>query len=256
MVIWSACFCSHVCSPRVVVNMSLKVYGVAPSQPTRAVMFLLAIKNIPYELVKVSPATPRSTRKDYINNINPTGKIPGFKDDEEGVILYESPAIMTYIATKYKMEDLYPSNDLKRRALIDQYLHFHHENTRKVTTGFIAPLLRADVKLDAWNPDTLKLQRKLATYSINIVENNYLSSHKFIIDDNLSLADILCYEELLQIKRWDLIKDSKNKYPNIYAWFERMEKLPNHDKVHRIMAKLDKFMLKRLNECKPLLSKL
>ena len=110
--------------------------------------------------------------------------------------------------------------------------------------------------MDAWNPNSLITTRKLATYSLNIIENNYLGKHKFIVDDELSLADILCYEEVLQIKRWDLIKDSDTKYPNIYAWIERMEKLPNHDQSHRILKKLDKYMMKRLNDCKPLLSKL
>ena len=234
---------------------TLKLYGVPPSQPTRAVMFLLAIKNIPYELIKVSPMTPKS-RIDYIANINPSGKIPGLKDEDNDLKLYESPAIMTYIATKYGLEDLYPSSDLKRRALIDQYLHFHHENTRKVTVGFLAPLLRTDISLDKWNPNSLKTDRKLAIYALNVIENNYLSSHKFIVDNNLSLADILCYEELIQIKQWDIIKNSAQKYPNIYAWIQRMEKLPNHDKTHRIMNKLDKFILKRLKQCQPLISKL
>ena len=78
--------------------MPLQIYGVPPSQPTRAVMFLCAIKNLPYELVKVNPGLPASKRKDYIDNINPSGKIPGFKD-EDGFCLYESAAIMTYIAT-------------------------------------------------------------------------------------------------------------------------------------------------------------
>ena len=59
--------------------MPAKLYGVAPSQPTRAVLFLCAIKGYPIKLVKVSPAAPRSKRKDYIENINPTGKVPALE---------------------------------------------------------------------------------------------------------------------------------------------------------------------------------
>merc|ERR1719245_1782457 len=204
--------------------MTIKIYGVPPSQPTRAVMFLCTLKNIPFELVKVNPGAPRAKRKDYIDTVNPSGKIPGFKD-EDGFCLYESAAIMTYIATKYNFEDLYPSRDLLRRALIDQYLHWHHENTRKVTTGYLAVLLRPDIDLNSFNPSSLITTRKLANYSLKIIENVWLSKHDFIVDDKVSLADILCYEELVQLKQWDIIKDADNKYPNIFKWIARMEQL-------------------------------
>ena len=76
----------------------LKIYGVAPSQPCRAVMFLCAMKNIPYELVKVSPAKRDSVREGYTSSVNPSGKVPGLQDTD-GFMLYESAAIMAYIAT-------------------------------------------------------------------------------------------------------------------------------------------------------------
>ena len=57
----------------------LKIYGVAPSQPCRAVMFLCAIKNQPYDLVKVNPGAPRAKRQSYIDRINPSGNVPGFE---------------------------------------------------------------------------------------------------------------------------------------------------------------------------------
>eukprot|EP01084_Bolivina_argentea_P253777 426418_1 len=232
----------------------VKLYGVAPSQPTRAVLFLLELKNEPYEFIKVNPGAPRSQKKDYIDKINPSGKVPGLEDN--GFTLYESAAIMTYLATKNQWEDLYPCSDLKRRALIDQYLHWHHENTRKVTTGFLVVLLRQDIDISKFNPSTLITTRKLAKYSLNIIENVWLSKHDYIVDNKLSLADFLCYEELVQLKQWDIIPNVNTKYPNIFKWIGRMEKLNGHDKVHRILKKMDGYIAKRLKACQPLLSKL
>eukprot|EP01084_Bolivina_argentea_P176199 304968_1 len=202
-----------------------KIYGVAASQPCRAVLFLCAIKDHPYELVKVSPATPRSKRKGYMEKINPSGKVPSF-EDEDGFILYESGAIMTYLATKNGWEDLYPSRNLQRRAKIDQYLQWHHENTRKITTGFLMVLLRPDIDINKFNPSVLITQRKLAKIALRINENNHLSKHDYIVDNKPSLADILCYEEVVQLKQWDIVPNAQRDYPNIFKWIERMEKLP------------------------------
>ena len=162
----------------------LEIYGVIPSQPTRAVMWLCKMKGLPYTLTKVhcyfseitmftvftytvlnieyftnplftddicfiddhwwskvSPGWSRKKRKQFIDEINPTGRIPGIRD-VTGFTLYESAAILTYLCTKNKWDDLYPSRDLERRALIDQYLNWHHENIRKVTFGYIVYLMR------------------------------------------------------------------------------------------------------------------
>merc|ERR1719445_2768137 len=120
---------------------------------------------------------------------------------------------MTSIATKYQFEDLYPSRDLRRRAMIDQYLHWHHENTRKVSIGFFRVLLRPDTNIDAVQPTALKHTRKLAVHALNIIEREWLGKHAFIVDDSLSLADILCFEELVQLKQWPLMSGAEEKYP-------------------------------------------
>lgn len=122
-------------------SAKLEIYGIIGSQPTRAVMWLCRMKSLDYELIKVSPGWSRKRRKDFIEQINPTGRIPAMRD-VSGFTLYESAAIMTYLCTKHKWSDLYPTRDLERRALIDQYLNWHHENIRKVTFGHIVYLMR------------------------------------------------------------------------------------------------------------------
>ena len=242
----------------------LKVYGTFVSQPCRAVMWLLEMNDIPYEYVETSVVAPRSSpeRQAYIKRINPLGRIPGFEDLEHNVILYTSPAILTYIATKYNLQDLYPNgtqsqSHLQRRSLIDQYLHWHHENVRIITLAYIAPLMRVDVKLDKWMSLKGRFinQRKLLRYSLKVLNDRYLGKHDYIVDDRLSVADILCYEEVFQLRKWeDLYPYSKFKqeYPNLDAWMTRMEKLKGHAKIHEIMNKLAGFVKKRVQATEPL----
>lgn len=55
--------------------------------------------------------------------MNPQHTIPTLVDDD-GFTIWDSHAIMIYLVSKYAKDDsLYPT-DLKKRALIDQRLHF------------------------------------------------------------------------------------------------------------------------------------
>eukprot|EP01084_Bolivina_argentea_P110727 197655_1 len=95
---------------------------------------------------------------------------------------------------------------------IDQYLHWHHENTRRFTTGCLGVLLREDIDISKYNPSSLITTRKLAKYALDIIENVWLAKHEFIIDNRVSLTDILYYEEIVQLKQWNsLIPNAETK---------------------------------------------
>ncbi len=76
--------------------MVLELWGTMVSQPVRAVTWLCLYKELPYKRVSVSPTEPKK-EKDKYRAINPMARIPSIVDD--GFVLYESPAIITYLAT-------------------------------------------------------------------------------------------------------------------------------------------------------------
>ena len=244
--------------------MALKLYGVAPSQPTRAIMFLCGIKKYPFELIKTSPGANTPTKQEYIDSVNPTGTIPGIcvmDRSEKEFRLYESAAIMSYLCNLNKWDDLYPLSDIERRGLIDQYLYWHQENTRSITSGFIRPLLQSSFKkITDWDPYLLVKDRKKALNALNIIDKTRLNKHKYIADDALSIADISCYEEIIQIKEWNFIFEAAKikteiEFPNIYAWMDRMSDLPGHDDAHRVMEKLTPWMKERYEQYESLYSR-
>ena len=68
---------------------------------------------------------------------NPNSQVPCF-EDTNGFVVYESHAIMRYLCdTRDVHPYFYPKDDLKQRALIDQYLDGHHLNLRMGCGGFI-----------------------------------------------------------------------------------------------------------------------
>eukprot|EP01083_Nonionella_stella_P097151 273089_1 len=245
--------------------MALKLYGVTPSQPTRAIMFLCAIKKYPFEIIKTSPAAHTASKQTYIESINPTGKIPGIAirdSNDNEFTLYESAAIMTYLCSLNHWNDLYPStDDLQRRALIDQYLYWHQENTRAISTGFIRPLLQSSFRsISDWDPNLLVRDRNIALNALRIIDKYRLNGHEYIVDDALSIADIACYEEVVQLKEWNFIlnkqkMDTEKEFPNIYAWVDRMRGLEGHDETHKVIETLKPWLMDRLKEYESLYDK-
>ena len=72
----------------------MKVYGVALSQPARAVLWALNWKKVDYEFVQIMPGSKRqngSRSPEYLR-ICPAGTVPAIDDD--GVVLSESNAIL------------------------------------------------------------------------------------------------------------------------------------------------------------------
>jgi glutathione S-transferase len=61
------------------------------------------------------------------------GKVPAIVDPETNIKLAESHAIMRYLCRKYPTQagSWYGNNDYLKQARIDEYLDFHHSNTRK-----------------------------------------------------------------------------------------------------------------------------
>ena len=111
--------------------------------------------------------------------------------------------------------------------------------------------MRVDVLFKKWITGADMMQRrKIVKYSLNIIEQKRLGKHKYIAGDTLSIADILCYEEIVQLEVWNILSQGdklgfggdgaqylKKNYPNIYQWLLQMRKLSGHDKIHDIMIR-------------------
>merc|ERR1719474_139680 len=230
-------------------SAKVRIYGTEISQPTRAVMWMCEIASIPYDLVQISVVGARSRRAAYISGINPNGRIPAMQD-VDGFVVYEAPAILQYISQKYGAQHLYPT-DWKTRAKIDEYMHWHHETARYISTGYVGLIMRVDVSFKTWllGTDVMK-RRSTVKKALDVIEQHRLGEHEYIAGNTLSIADILCYEELVQLEVWNLLDSGSNlgfdgdgttfirsRYPNISRWLIKMRKLAKHDAIHAVMVK-------------------
>jgi len=212
------------------------IHGHPISQPARAVLWLCRIKGAPYEFKQVD--VPKGTQTPEFAKLNPNKKIP-ILTEKDGFVLYESNAILAYLANKYKWTDWYPTEP-RIRAKVDQYLHWHHHNTRQTATletfaQYI--LVMRKIKEPAQAKEALEANRKNLEKTLGFLDQQ-LKDSPFLAGKEYpkpTIADLNAYCEIGQLRLLDMY-DFK-AFPNVVRWMIAMEKLPGFEESHEALKK-------------------
>ena len=214
----------------------LIIHGAPASQPSRAVYWTCMIKELPFELKPLG--VDDMGGEGPLLHLNPSGQIPTVEDGT--FVIFEMPAILTYLCEKHGWDDLLPA-DLPTRTRVHQYLHFHHNFTRLATMGLMAshvtvafPERMKGTPIEAMlsDPDKLEKGRAVVRHVADLIERGFFrdgSTH--LCASHATIADIACYEELAQL-RWAGLFDFDG-FPKIQMWLGEMEQLPFHEPAHR-----------------------
>jgi len=227
--------------------MSIEIYMDYLSQPARAVLALCKIGKITTKITEKRIFKGEHQDKDIVK-LNPLWTLPFIIDhDNNDFRLTESHAIMRYLLNTRSMnfnDNIYP-NDPTKSAKIEEYLDWHHTNTRK--TAFYILSIRAP------NVDIISLYKKdkLETDFIDsllTINHYFLKDDKFIGGmDDMSIADLSAYFELLQLL---LIDFDFSPYPRICTWMKKMMNVKEVEEANKeFMAMLPKILKKK--EIKP-----
>lgn len=187
----------------------LKIYGNCLSAFSNKVIYVADALKIQYEFKNLDFKAGDLKKEDYLA-IHPAGKLPAIDDD--GFILFESSAIIKYLADK-KTSPLYPK-DLKQRAIVEQWLDFgviHIGGAiMKVTFNrIVAPAMGLPVDKQSEKDGVAFLGRFLPIVNAQLGKNEYLAG------DGLSLADInlLAMLDPVEVGKIDI-----GQYENIVKW--------------------------------------
>lgn len=217
-------------------NNSPILYGVPFSQPVRAVMWLMILQRLPFEMVLINPGSAGRTgsrNPDFLAK-NPGGTIPCIEEPDTGFVLGEAHAIMCYLCRKHGWTGLYPE-DHQQRARVDWYLHFHHRSLRYGSIGFVAPKIRKDIDLA---DSVLAMAQANFTQALEALEQGWLNEGRYLVGDELTLADIAAYVEIGQMRPGFTNVFDFGDYPRVQRWLETMSQVEGHDDVHVVLAEL------------------
>ena len=215
---------------------SLILYGVPFSQPVRAVMWLLLLKKMPFELVLTNPGSKgeNGSRHPSFLAKNPMGSIPCLEERETGFTLGEAHAIMTYLARAHSWEDVYPSEP-QAQARIDAYLHYHHRNLREASVGLVAPSIRKDLNI----PEAVQRAAQMTlSAALRVIDQSMLAEQAYLCGESVTLADLAAYVEVGQLQPQYTNVFDFSAYPNVQRWLTAMQQVEGHDDVHVVLKEL------------------
>jgi len=190
-------------------KMTIDFYYVPGSAPCRSV--LLAAKavgvdlNLKYlDLMKGEQLTPEFIK------INPQHTVPTLVDN--GFALWESRAIMTYLAEQYGKDDsLYPK-DTKKRAVVDQRLYFDLGTLYARFADYYYPVIFGGA---SYEPEKLtKIQDAFKFL------DTFLEGQDYVAGNTLTVADLSL---VATVSTFEVMKFDMSPYKNVTKWYAKVK---------------------------------
>ena len=190
----------------------LKIWGRANSTNVQKVLWCCAELGLDYDRVDAGMAFGVVDEPAY-KALNPNGRIPVIEDD--GFVLWESNAILRYLAGKYGGGDLLPA-DLQKRADVDRWLDW------QATTFWPAlmPVFWGLVRTPEDQRDGAAIQRSVdETAAVAKILEGALDGKAYLGGDGFSVADLVLG---IMAHRWYSLPIERPALANVEAWYEKL----------------------------------
>ena len=197
-----------------------KLYEFPTSGNCYKIRLAMAYLGLAYERVAID-ITKGESRTEAFLRINSNGRVPVL-ETEAGQYLPESNAALWYLVYQ---TDLLPTTRLEQAQVL-QWMFFEqysHEPFIATSRYWMAILNAADQY-----KSQLEEKRPKGYDALDVMEN-HLKSNAFFVGGRYSIADIAlyAYTHVAHEGGFDLAN-----YPNINAWFKRIEATPNYVTMH------------------------
>ena len=191
---------------------TLKLYDLPLSGNCYKVRLLLSMLELDYERIPTD-SVHGATQTEEFKRINPRGQIPVLVDGE--TVIWDSMAILVYLARKYGDERWLPSDPLGE-ARVMQWLAVSENE-------LLYGLARARAAIQLGRPFDVEQCQRDAQPGLEALEKR-LSEHEWLAAEHPTIADIACYPYIALAHEG---KVSLEAYANVGAWLIRCANLPN-----------------------------
>ena len=147
--------------------------------------------------------------------MSPHGLVPVMRDGD--VVVWESAAILRYLAARYGGGGAFWPEDPVARAAVDMWAEWGKVS---FAMEFTVPIFWARVRTSAADRDVAAMNSAIAHFEsrLDILESQ-LAGQDFVVSDKFTLADILIGHVLF---RWFDIDISRKSRPGVEAYFMRL----------------------------------
>ena len=190
----------------------------------RKISIMLEELDIEYNPILISLDKKEQFSPEF-SKISPTNKIPVIVDKESGQIIFESGAILLYLAKKYNK-----FLNEKDYWNVIQWLFFQ--------MAYVGPMLGQAHQYLFYHKGKSKFaEEKSKGYTNNVYEilNTQLSKYNYLCNE-YSIADIAVWPWIARFNRHQI---NLKKYPNILRWYLNIAKRPAVIKGYNIIGDFD-----------------
>ena len=154
--------------------------------------------------------------------INPNGLVPTIDDD--GFVLWESNAILRYLAAKHAAGTLWPTA-VRERALADRWMDWANSTLWPT----MVPLFRAFMRTPEAQRNAAAIEAdRLETVEVLRVLDAQLAATAFVGGDTFTMGDIAVG---CAAWRWMALPIERPLLPNFQRWFDALATRPAYRRV-------------------------
>ena len=195
----------------------IRIWGRKTSVNVQKVMWAVAELGLPHERIEVGGKFGGLDTPEY-GRLNPNRLVPTLEDD--GFAVWESHAIVRYLAAKYGAGTLLAA-DPAERSLADRWIDWTASAFQPAfTNGVFIGLVRTPPE----RQDRAAIARDVAaTSALMKILDAHLAIHPYVAGTAFTMGDIATGAQLY---RYFTLEIERPKLPNVEAWYERLKQRP------------------------------
>lgn len=203
----------------------ITLHGRATSSNVQPVAWLLAELGIAFQRLDVGGAFGGTDTPDYRAK-NPNGLVPTIEDGD--LTLFESQAILRYLAARYGEGPLWPADPVAR-APVDQWLEWAKTS---IAPNVVYKVFWQLVRTSAADRDHATLASGIAAArTLMAIADAQLARHDWLAGDVMTLADISFGTQLY---RYYTLPFERADCPALAAYYDRLTQRPAY--VEHVMV--------------------
>ena len=192
----------------------ITIWGRASSSNVQALMWAIGELKLPHLRYDAGFVYGGNNAPAFLA-MNPNGTVPVLQDGENEP-LWETGAILRYLAAKYADSTFWPDN-VEERAIVDKWAEWAKIN---IALNFTAPIFWRVVRTAPSKQDPQAIQQAISRLNRFLtVAEAQLGKQAFLASSNFSLADIQ-FGHLLY--RYFDIEIERANFPNIARYYRRI----------------------------------
>ncbi|PMY43205.1 glutathione S-transferase [Pseudomonas sp. GW456-L14] len=200
----------------------LKIWGRKNSSNVRKALWCAEELGLTYEAVDAGGAFGVVDTPEY-RAMNPNGRIPLIEDD--GFVLWESNAIVRYLAARHAAGTAWYPSDVQVRASAEKWMDWTTSTFAEPFRHLFWGVLRTPAHQQDWDKINAALN---SCGELLAVVDQALAEHPYLSGEEIGIGDIPLGSF---IYAWFEMPIERPQLSNLQAWYARLQQRPAYRKA-------------------------